>query len=452
MNNNSDNPQKVYKVDYNRTFLNQDIYNYNSYNSYKDEPISKRRIILISISICCVVLMGLLMIFDTDGLFGTVFGKNSKAQTTLSKLFSNSEKTQLPSAFGLSRQNILVLGVDDNPEVKDLWTGTRTDTIIIVNIDPKTKSLNAVSVPRDSKVFLAGNKGINKINSAHAIGGVELTKKTIEKALGIKINRFVLVHENIVKDLVNALGGVDIYIEKPMQYRDYTAHLNINFTQGMHKLNGQEAIEYLRFRHDRMGDIGRTQRQQWFLRGMVKKLQEPSTISKIPELISIANQYVKTDISPAEMIHYAEFIRHLDLANTEIATLPGQPNQKGYISYWILDPEKTQEVVNRLLYRDKPRNTLPDKQIVANIMFTKDKKSVADRLMKEFKAENIEVKCFEPINRIHSQFIAHSNRISNEYYQDLSSKLKDLGEYQFVYDPINLYCPNTEFTVILADE
>ena len=449
MYNNSDNPQKVYKVDYNRTFLNSEIYNYSSSN---DEPVSKRRIILISISICCVVLIGLLMIFNTDGFFGAIFGKDSKAQTAFMKLFSNREKSQIPGTFGLSRQNILILGVDDNPDVPDLWTGTRTDTIIIANIDPKTKSVNAVSVPRDSKVYLAGNKGINKINSAHAIGGVELTKKTVEKTLGIRIHRYVLVHENIIKDLVDALGGVDIYIEKPMQYRDYTAHLNINFSQGQHRLNGQEAIEYLRFRHDKMGDIGRTQRQQWFLRGIVKKLQDPSTISKIPELISIANQYIKTDISPAEMVHYAEFIRHIDLAGTEIATLPGQPNQKGYISYWILDPDKTQEVVNRLLYRDKPRNTNPERQIVANIMYTKNKKRTAEKLLKEFKAENNEVKCFEPINRIHSQFIAHSNRISNEYYKSLSEKLEGIGGHQFVYDPINLYCPNTEFTVVLADD
>ena len=446
---NKNTPKKIYKVDYNRTFLNQEIYNY---NSTTDDKISKRRIILISIAIFCVMLVGLLMIFNTENFFGTLFGKDSKAKSTLSRLFSNSEKDQIPGAFGLSKQNVLILGVDDNPDVKDLWTGTRTDTIIIVNIDPKNKSVNAVSVPRDSKVFLAGNKGINKINSAHAIGGVELTKKTIEKTLGIRINRFVLVHENIVKDLVDTLGGVDIYIEKPMQYRDYTAHLNINLSQGLHKLSGQEAVEYLRFRHDKMGDIGRTQRQQWFLRGIVKKIQEPSTLSKIPELISIANQYIKTDISPSEMLHYADFIRHMDLTKTEIATLPGQPNQKGYISYWILDPEKTQEVVNRLLYRDKPRNINPEKHIVANIMYTKNKKSVAEKLLKEFKAENIEIKCFEPINRIHSQFIAHSNRISNEYYLNLSSNLMNLGEYQFVYDPINLYCPNTEFTVILADD
>lgn len=449
MENNSNTPQKIYKVDYNRTFLNQEIYNYGSND---DKPISKRRIILISISICCVVLVAFMMIFNTENFLETLFGKNSKTQTALSKLFNNDEKTQLPGAFGLSRQNVLILGVDDNPDVNDLWTGTRTDTIIIANFDPKTKSINAVSIPRDSKVFLANNKGINKINSAHAIGGIELTKKTIEKTLGIKINRFVLIHENIVKDLVNALGGVDIYIEKPMQYRDYTAHLNINFSQGMHKLNGKEAVEYLRFRHDKMGDIGRTQRQQWFLRGIVKKLQEPSTISKIPELISISNQYIKTDISPAEMLHYADFIRHMDLSKTEIATLPGQPNQKGYISYWILNPEKTQEVVNRLLYRDKPRNINPEKRVIANIMYTKDKKNSAEKLLKEFKSQNIEVKCFEPINRIHSQFIAHSNRISNDYYQNLREKTMDLGDYQFVYDPINLYCPNTEFTVILADE
>ena len=449
MNNNStDNSNKVYKVDYSRTFLNQEIYN----REQEENSTSKiKRTVVISVLIFLVILLGIVIFVDSEELSSKLFGEESK----ISRAFSNEKKqhANFPTPFGMKRQNILLLGVDDNPEAKkDMWAGTRTDTIILANIDPKSKSINAISIPRDSKVFLARNNGINKINSAHAIGGVEMTKETIEKTLGVKIHRYVLVHEDIVKELVDVLGGVDIYIEKPMHYRDRTAHLNINFDKGLQKLDGQKAIEYLRFRHDALGDIGRTQRQQWFIRGLVKTLQNPQTIAKIPDLIATAKKYIKTDISTGEMAQLIEFLRHIDLSKTEIATLPGQPNQSGYISYWILDPEKTQEVIDRLIYRDKARNIEADKPIVANVMYARTQKTKASALIDELKAQGIDVKCTDEINRSHSQFIAHSNRITNDYFNILNEKVQNIDKIQFVYDPINLYCAATDFTIILADE
>ena len=292
MKHDANNSNKVYKVDYSRTFLNEDVYN--CYNVESEQSRYKRTVV-ISILITILVWLGACIFFDSEVFFAKIFGENSK----MHNLFSNETKqhASFTSPLLLKRQNILILGVDDNPDGQDMWTGTRTDTIILANIDPKSKSINAISIPRDSKVFLAGNKGINKINSAHALGGVELTQKTIEKTLGIKVHKYVLVHEDIVKELVDALGGVKIYIEKPMHYRDKTAHLTINFNKGMQKLDGQKAVEYLRFRHDQLGDIGRTQRQQWFIRGLIKTLQDPQTLPKIPDLITIARKYIKTDIS-----------------------------------------------------------------------------------------------------------------------------------------------------------
>ncbi len=442
--NDIDNSNKIYKVDYSRTFLNQEIYN----REQEENSASRfKRTVVISFLIFLVIALGTLIFIDSDDLFGK--------ESQISRAFSNETKehASFPTPFGMKRQNILILGVDDNPEAKkDLWSGTRTDTIILANIDPKSKSINAISIPRDSKVFLSGNKGINKINSAHAIGGIDMTKNTIEKTLGIKIHRYILVHEDIVKELVDTLGGVEIYIEKPMHYRDKTAHLNINFEPGLQKLDGKKAVEYLRFRHDAMGDIGRTQRQQWFIRGIVKTLQSPQTIAKVPDLVAISKKYIKTDISTGEMAHLIEFVRHLDLSKTEIATLPGQPNQSGYISYWILDPEKTQEVVDRLIYRDKHKNLAADKPIVANVMYAKNQKTNAFALINELKAQGIDVKCIDVVNRSHSQFIAHSNRITNDYFNLLNEKIQNINKIQFVYDPINLYCAATDFTIIVAEE
>ena len=134
--------------------------------------------------------------------------------------FYKKEKKNFETPFSPRRQNILLLGVDSNGEGSDIWEGTRSDTIIIVNIDPKTHSINAISIPRDSKVYLPDNKGVQKINSAHALGGINLVKKTLKETFGIKIDKYIIVHDEAVEKVVDALGGIPIYVEKPMKYHD----------------------------------------------------------------------------------------------------------------------------------------------------------------------------------------------------------------------------------------
>lgn len=343
-----------------------------------------------------------------------------------------------------------MLGVDSNGEGSDLWNGTRTDTIILMNVDPKTKTVNAISIPRDSKVYLAGDGGIQKINAAHAIGGIDMTIKTIEETLGVKIDRYIMVHDDAVKELVNALGGVDIYVEKNMHYNDYSGNLHIDLKKGDNHLDGEEAVGYLRFRHDALGDIGRTQRQQWFLKGVLEKLKQPQTIAKIPDIISVANKYIKTNMSMYEMSQYAALAKHFDIDKIEIALLPGAPNKKGYTSYWILDPEKTQEVVNRLIYREKIQADYKTIQFKANVMYSPVRINDAQLLIEELKSAGIEIQCTGEAGRTHSQFIAHSNNVSNEYYNWLKKHIPALDVNQFVYEPVNMYCSGADYTIILS--
>ena len=211
----------------------------------------------------------------------------TKFSTNLSKDNDTKEKAEFTLPFGNRRKNILLLGVDSNGEGTDPWKGTRTDTIILMNIDPKSKSLNAISIPRDSKVYLPGDHGIQKINAAHAIGGIGMTIRTVEETLGVKIDRYIMVHDNAVKEIVDTIGGIDIYVEKNMHYNDFSGKLFINLQKGKNHLDGKQVVGYLRFRHDAMGDIGRTQRQQWFLRGMMEALKKPENMAKLPEVISL---------------------------------------------------------------------------------------------------------------------------------------------------------------------
>ena len=406
--------------------------------------------VLIGMTIVFIgVVLAIFVMAGSDKFFVDNFGEDAFITNLFRKLQSggNKEHADFALPFGLRRQNILFMGVDASENPDDPWTGTRTDTIILVNIDPKTKSVNALSIPRDSKVYLPGDNGVNKINAAHAIGGVDMTKRTVENSLGVHIDKYVAVHDSAVKEIVDAMGGLDVYVEKPMHYNDYSGNLHINFEKGDQHLTGQQAVEYLRFRHDALGDIGRTQRQQWLLRSLMTKLKQPAIITKIPDIISIAKKYVKTDMSFYEMSQYAGLMKHIDMDKIEIAMLPGAPNQKGYISYWILDPQKTQEVVNRIIYRDKAYFD-EDASLSASVLSSDTAKG--EELTEHLKNAGIEVKCAGKISRAHSQFIAHSKKVTNEFYNRLLKKDEVFGGLQFVYDPVNYYCGETDFTIILA--
>lgn len=414
---------------------------------------SFRKVLTLMTILFFTAIFAILLFANQQEFIDKKLGENSFVSNFLSKLSkenTSKEKPEFNLPFGPRRQNILLLGVDSNGADSDLWVGTRTDTMILLNVDPRSKTVNAISIPRDSKVYLPKGMGIQKINAAHAIGGVEMTVKTVEDTLGVHIDKYVMFHDDAVRAIVGALGGVDIYVEKNMHYNDNAGNLHINFTKGKHKLTEKDAVEYLRFRHDALGDIGRTQRQQWFLRGLLSDLKKPETVAKLPKVISVASKYVKTDMSVYEMTQYAALAKSFDMDNIEIAMLPGGPNKQGYISYWILDPEKTQEVVDRLIYRRKVDGVKD--AYTASIMSSPSGRDEAKALKSALEAAGIEVRCSGTLNSAHSQFIAHSKYVTVDYYADLKKQVPEVKSRQFVYDPVSYMCANTDFTVVIGGD
>ena len=363
--------------------------------------------------------------------------------------YSHSSKKGFDVPFSPRRQNILLLGVDSNGNGTDVWEGTRSDTIIVVNVDPKTHSVNAITIPRDSKVYLPDNKGIQKINSAHALGGINLVKKTLKETFGIKIDKYIVVSDTAVEKIVDVLGGIPIYVEKRMYYNDYSAKLHIDLQKGNTVLNGKQAVGYLRYRKDGLGDIGRTQRQQWFMRSLFEKLHSPQTITKIPEVLNVCNTYIKTDMSFYELSQYAAFARSVDENKIEIATLPGAPNQRGYISYWILDPQKTQDVINRMIYRDKP--VLDGTKFKAGIMYSPRKEEEAQAMKEKLNELGFEVNMLKITHLSHTRFVANKSAVTVDFLNWLQKKMPELNNMQFVYDPTETFSVGSDFTLVLAE-
>ena len=396
-----------------------------------------------------IALFGFVCAFILYSTFFNLPRVNTNAPQTVEKITIKKERKKFNLSLFNKRQNLLILGVDSNGDNTDPFLSTRSDTILVANLDPATHSANIISIPRDSKVYLADGRGVQKINHSHAIGGIELTKKTIEETLGIKIDNYIIINAQGVKKLVDIIGGIPVYIEKPLNYDDYAGKLHIHLDKGYHKLNGEQVEGFLRFRHDGLGDIGRTSRQQWFLKSLIETLQTPAVIPQIPEALKVAMSYIKTDMSLYELSHFAVFVRDINMDAVEVATLPGGPSTKGYISYWILDPEKVQEMIDRMIYRVKPEKI---ENLSVGIMYNNKKEETANIVKDKLEQLGIDVSCVGKGRLPHSQIIAHKKEVTVDEISKLKRKIPELQNMQFVYDPSHRYCLQSDFTVILSEE
>ena len=367
-----------------------------------------------------------------------------------------SQKPDLtPSKFNfkmLSRyQNILLLGVDSNGPNTLPFSGVRSDTMIILSVDLHGKSVNAISIPRDSKVYIAEGHGVQKINSAYALGGIDLTKKTIEETLGIKIHNYIIVNAEGVRQLIDAIGGVPIHIDQNMHYHDYSAGLHIDFSKGDYVLSGEQAEEYLRFRKDALGDIGRVHRQQKFIKALIEQAKSPEALRKIPEALKIASLYTRTDLNLYQMSQYAAAARDIDLNKVEFVMLPGGPNKKGIISYWILDPEKTQQVINRLIYRQKIDIT--QNEFSVGLMYSRMKEIEAMAIREQLKSFGYDVNCTGKSSMIEeSQIIGYNTQVSKDMIRTMQKKVPEISEFNYVHSPVRSYCNNSDIVITIKND
>lgn len=230
----------------------------------------------------------------------------------------------------LGTVNVLLVGLDD------VDGGSRTDAIALAIFDADNKAVRVASIPRDSRVQIPG-RGWDKINHAYVYGGMGLLKDTVVNLTGMAINYFVKVNYRSFPRIIDLLGGVDIYVEKRLKYTDYSGKLFINIPKGQQHMDGKTALEYVRFRHDPLGDIGRVQRQQKFMDIVLAKLKSPAILPRIPALIDEVVSAVDTDLTPLEALKLMQFANALPPDRVRMFMAPGKAGYSGNLSYWILD-------------------------------------------------------------------------------------------------------------------
>jgi len=232
---------------------------------------------------------------------------------------------------------------DSKPVVDQTAFKGRSDTIIVIHVDPERQTVSGIHIPRDTVAHIPGF-GYQKINGAYALGGIELAKQTVSELIQVPIDHFVVLNVHGLVEAVDALGGITLDVPKKMRYMDWTAKLKIDLEPGVHTLTGNQAMGFVRFRHDALGDIGRIQRQEIFMRAFINKALTPTSWPQFPHLVEIARSNLRTDLSDMELLQSANLMRSIPQTRIHFTMIPGRFGPQGT---WVTNESAARRLVER---------------------------------------------------------------------------------------------------------
>ena len=216
-----------------------------------------------------------------------------------------------------------VIGAVDEDE-------TRTDALMVATMDTKQKTINVMNIPRDTMCNNNASGASRKINAAYAMGGIDQTKREIERLMGFQPDKYVIVNFDGIAAIVDAIGGVDYEIPFRMQYDDPSQDLHIDLYAGMQHLTGEQVVHFLRWRHNNdysmqypNGDEGRVATQQDFLKELARQVLQISNITKIPAIADAVFKNVKTDLTAGELLWMGMQALQINNGSIRFFTLPG---------------------------------------------------------------------------------------------------------------------------------
>jgi len=246
----------------------------------------------------------------------------------------------------------LILGVDP------MVDRGRSDTLLLINLMLTKKKVHILSIPRDMYTKIERPDGViyDKVNHSYRFGGVELTKRSIENELGIKIHHHGVVEYDLFRKVVNLMGGIPLKVDRRLFYIDKAGGLKVDLQPGDQVLNGDHALQYVRFRHDALGDFGRIQRQQKFVGAALTKLKDPKMIAylsmKLPSLLA----YVTTDVSTQEAMSLLWKIKDITPKDIQMMVVPGDgkmmntPIHRNRLWFFLPDRPALEEAKSRWFF------------------------------------------------------------------------------------------------------
>jgi LCP family protein required for cell wall assembly len=246
------------------------------------------------------------------------------------------------------RINVLVMGLDrtvsdENPSI--ILPISRTDVLIAASFDPVSHRLYLLNIPRDTQAPIPGH-GTQKINAAHAYGGAPLTLETVEDFLGVSFPYYLEITERGLVHLIDAVGGVNIYVDKDMNYDDNWDGLHIHLKKGYRRLGGKTAVEYARFRNDEFGDITRIRRGQLLIGALLDELHRPRVIFRLRRILRVFREDITTNIPLDQLLTLGWFTVRVPSNGLVRATLPGVLGEVD----WFPDTVKDRLLVTSMFY------------------------------------------------------------------------------------------------------
>jgi polyisoprenyl-teichoic acid--peptidoglycan teichoic acid transferase len=234
--------------------------------------------------------------------------------------------------------SVLLLGVDERENDKG-----RSDSMIVLTVNPEVNSVKMLSIPRDTLTDIIGHGTRDKINHAYAFGGVEMSMDTVENLLDIPIDYYVQINMEGFADIVNAVGGVTVQNDINFSYDGY------DFNKGVLKLNGKEALAFTRMRYeDPRGDFGRQLRQREIIQGVINEGASVTSLWKFDDIFDALGNNVKTNMKFEEMVdiqkHYKTAARDIE----QIRIKDGYGTKIDGIYYYVIPNEELGEIQNNL--------------------------------------------------------------------------------------------------------
>lgn len=260
--------------------------------------------------------------------------------------------------------NILVLGMDiGDPNQVENTNIKRTDSMMLLNYNPKSKEAKIVSIPRDTLV--RGKTQNYKINASYQIGGESKVKQDVENLVSVNINYIAKIDYEGFRQFIDAIGGVNIDIERDMIYDDDAQNLHINLKKGENQhLDGAKAEQFFRWRKNNdgsgfaNGDLDRIENQHKFLEKVVKKCTSPSIVFKIPKILNVISNNIQTNMQGNKIMSYGLNLMELKKDAIEMTTLQGTPKMIQGQSYLVVDKSANAELISSLHSSSKKETTI----------------------------------------------------------------------------------------------
>ncbi|WP_337103708.1 LCP family protein [Paenibacillus sp. YIM B09110] len=261
----------------------------------------------------------------------------------------------IPEWEGTERVNILLLGGDARG--LDEGQKARSDSIMVASFDPVTKKAHLLSVLRDTYVEIEGH-GHGRINTALTLGDYPLAMKTVGDLLGLDIQYYVYTDFEGFKALVDTIGGIDFYVEKDMHYTDNgdQNRYDIDLKEGFQHLDGDKALQYVRFRHDAMSDFTRTERQRNFLKAVAKELQSTWNILQMKKILESVQPYVDMNMSVNDMLKLGQLgVKSHVAGTTQVPPMEliAEDRVGGASVIAVKDEDELHEYIQELLQSDE---------------------------------------------------------------------------------------------------